>query len=245
MRLLAGTSGFSYAEWKGPFYPDDLPASGMLAFYASRLPAVEINNTFYRMPKRETLAAWAEAVPAGFGFVLKASRRITHFKKLRDTAGDVEYLLGAAAALGEHLGPILFQLPPFLKRDLDLLRDFLAALPPGTRAALETRHDSWDEEPVHDLLRDHGVAFVANDGRGEGEEGDPSPPEPHLLATAPFAYLRLRRPEYDDAALTRWAERLAAGGWQEAWVFFKHEDAGAGPRLAQRFLELATEPLAP
>ncbi|HVS01722.1 MAG TPA: DUF72 domain-containing protein, partial [Thermoanaerobaculia bacterium] len=145
MRVLAGTSGFSYDEWRGPFYPQELPGDGMLAYYAGQLPAVEINNTFYRMPSRKVLAGWAEAVPEAFRFALKASRKITHFKKLREVGDDVAYLVEVSATLGARRGPLLFQLPPWLKKDLPLLRDFLDALPAGVAAALEVRSDSWHD----------------------------------------------------------------------------------------------------
>jgi uncharacterized protein YecE (DUF72 family) len=225
-----GTSGFSYKEWKGSFYPEDLPAKQMLGYYAERLSAVEINNTFYRMPKRELLAGWSEQVPESFTFVLKAPRRITHTKKLRDAGDDVAYLCDAAAELGPRLGPILFQLPPYLKRDVSLLDDFLAEIPDGVRAALEFRSSSWLEDEVYETLRRHGAALVAAD---TGEESNAP-----LVATAPFGYARLRRVEYDAGSLRAWAERLRAEEWEDTYVFFKHEDAATGPRLAAEFAEL-------
>src|SRR6266542_1192270 len=148
MRVLAGTSGYSYKEWKGSFYPEDLPASEMLRYYAARLPAVEINNTFYRMPKASLLSGWAEQVPDGFRFVLKASQRITHQKRLREAGEEGGYFFRVATTLGERLGPVLFQLPPNLKRDLPRLADFLALLPPASRSAFEFRHESWFDEEV-------------------------------------------------------------------------------------------------
>jgi uncharacterized protein YecE (DUF72 family) len=231
LQLFAGTSGFAYREWIGPFYPEGLPAAQMLRFYAGRLPAVEINNTFYRMPNPALLESWAAQVPEGFRFVLKASQRITHRKRLRDVGEETAYLLRTAAALGRKLGPILFQLPPNLGLDLERLDRFLELLPPGTRAALEFRHPAWRDPAVHERLRARDVALVtvdAEDGPGECEP-----------ATAGFGYLRLRRPGYAREELADWVNRIATAGFGEVFVFFKHEDAGAGPRLAEEFLALA------
>jgi uncharacterized protein YecE (DUF72 family) len=227
MTIRAGTSGFSYKEWKGSFYPEDLPAARMLEFYASRLPAVEINNTFYRMPKSSMLAAWNEAVPDDFRFFLKASRRITHFKRLKDTGEEVAYLVSQAGALGPKLGGILYQLPPNMKKDLDRLETFLAELPTAPRAAFEFRHASWFEEEVFAALRDENCALCV---------ADPAPLEEALpVATADWGYLRLRREAYSPSELAGWREWIEAQGWSEAFVFFKHEDEGTGPRLAARF----------
>jgi len=227
-----GTSGFSYDEWVGSFYPDDLPSKERLAFYASKLPAVEINNTFYRMPKAAMLEGWAAQVPGRFRFVLKASQKITHFKRLKPEAADeTEYLLRTAAVLGERLGPILFQLPPHLKLDLPRLDGFLATLPEGTRAAFEFRHESWASGEVTARLHDRNLARCVADVDDA--------PEPDVAAGADWGYLRLRRVAYDDDALARWRDRAVAAGWKDAYVFFKHEDEATGPRLAGRFLELA------
>jgi uncharacterized protein YecE (DUF72 family) len=233
MQLHAGTSGFSYDAWLGSFYPPDLPGSEMLRFYGQRLATVEINNTFYRMPKASVLEGWSAQVPAGFVFALKASRRITHIKKLREVADDVAYLYRVAAALADRAGPVLFQLPPYLRKDLPLLRDFLALLPPGHRAALEFRHRSWLDDEVYEALRAADASLCVADA---GEECDAP-----LLATASFGYLRLRRQDYDEAALTRWAERVRVQPWQSAFVYFKHEDAGIGPALAERFQALFSD----
>ena len=228
MRVLAGTSGFSYKEWKGSFYPEDLPADRMLAYYSERLPAVEINNTFYRMPKAALLESWAAEVAPEFRFVLKASQRITHFKRLKEAGSEVEYFFGVAATLGERLGPVLVQLPPNLKKDFPRLEAFLATLPAGARAAFEFRHASWFEEDVFEALRGKGAALCV------AEDEELATP---LVATAPWGYLRLRRQDYDGAAVAAWADRVRAQSWSEAYVFFKHEDAGSGPRLAAEFLE--------
>ena len=228
--LRSGTSGFSYAAWKGPFYPEGLPARRRLEYYASKLPAVEINNTFYRMPNPDMLRGWAQQVPADFRFVLKAPRRITHRERLRDSADSVGYFVECATVLGERLGALFFQLPPSLRCDLDLLASFLESVPEGPRLAFEFRHASWRAAEVDALLRERGVARVVVD-TGDGD-GDP------LITTAPFTMVRLRAPHYSDAALRVWIEALRAAHVGEAFVFFKHEDEGVAPRLAGRALEL-------
>jgi len=227
VRVLTGTSGYSYKEWKGTFYPEDLPATGMLAHYAGRLSAVEINNTFYRMPKREVVRGWAEQVPDGFLFVLKATNRITHKKRLKDAGDELAYVTSTARELGDKLGPMLFQLPPFLRKDVPRLRAFLASLPPGWAAAFEFRHASWVDDEVHDALREAGCALVVSDADGAEE--------PPVVATASFGYLRLRRERYAPEALDAWAERIRAQPWEQAFVFFKHEEDGAGPAAAMDF----------
>jgi len=231
MRLSVGTSGFSYVEWRGPFYPEDLPASGRLAWYAGRLSAVEINNTFYRLPKRGVLETWASQVPETFRFAVKASRRITHHKRLADAGDETRYLLEVTQALGPRLGAILFQLPPNLKLDLERLERFLELLPAATRAAFEFRHPSWRDPAVLERLHERCHAWVVND--------DAAGVAPDLLVTAPWAYLRLRREAYSREELAAWAARVCARDLEEAFVFFKHEDAGAAPRLAAEFSELA------
>ena len=230
MRLWPGTSGFSYKEWKGSFYPEDLPDAGMLAYYAGRFPAVEINNTFYRMPTRKLLAGWADQVPPGFRFVLKASRKITHQKKLAGTDDEIGYLAETSRALGERLGPTLVQLPPYLKKDVPLLRAFLASLPADFPVAVEFRSSSWFEDDVYAALSDAGAALVVSD-TGKGD--------PPVVRTAPFGYARLRRVQYDEADLEEWARRLTEPGWDDLFAFFKHEDEATGPRLAARFREVA------
>jgi uncharacterized protein YecE (DUF72 family) len=228
MRVLAGTSGFGYDGWTGTFYPEDLPANGRLRYYGTKLPAVEINNTFYRMPKPELLAGWAAQVPEAFRFALKASQRITHIKRLKDASEEVRFLAGAARYLGGRLGPILFGLPPNLKKDLPRLDAFLALLPSDLKAAFEFRNPTWLDEEVFALLRSAGAALcVADDDKGTTP----------LVATAKWGYLRLRREDYTEADLDAWAARLAEPSWTEAYVFFKHEDEGTAPELARRFGE--------
>jgi len=230
MNLYVGTSGYSYKEWKGTFYPDDLPDKQMLHFYGERFRSVEINNTFYRMPKASVLEAWATQVPADFKFVLKASQQITHKQRLKDAGDSVSYLLEVAGALKERLGPLLFQLPPFLRKDAPRLREFLALLPPGRRAAFEFRHQSWFDDEVLGLLCDYRAALCIAEA-----ENDLEIP---FAATADWGYLRLRRPDYGDAELKRWGEHVRQQDWKDAFVFFKHEEEGKGPQMAKRFLEL-------
>ena len=231
MTLYVGTSGYAYKEWKGVFYPQDLPEKEMLRYYASQFRTVEINNTFYRMPKTAVVASWAAEVGPDFRFVVKASQRITHFQRLKDAGDTVGYLLRATDALGDRLGALLFQLPPNLKKDVARLRDFLALLPPDRRAAFEFRHPSWFDDEVYGLLRERQAALCIAEADDELETP--------CVGTADWGYLRLRLPEYDDTALLAWADRLRELGWRDAFVFFKHEDAGRGPQLARRFLELA------
>jgi uncharacterized protein YecE (DUF72 family) len=228
MRVFTGTSGFSYDGWTGAFYPEDLPANERLAFYATKLPAVEINSTFYRMPKPELLAGWAAQVPKTFRFALKAPQRITHIKRLKDAAEEVRFLTGSSRQLGERRGPILFGLPPNLKKDLPRLDTFLALLPSDLEAAFEFRNATWLDDDVFALLRAAGAALcVADDEKGTTP----------LVTTAKWGYLRLRREDYADADLDAWAERLAAQEWDSAYVFFKHEDEARAPELARMFAE--------
>src|SRR5881396_1262602 len=208
MNLYVGTSGYSYKEWKGTFYPEDLPDKQMLRFYGERFRSVEINNTFYRMPKASVLEAWAAEVPTDFKFVLKASQRITHQQRLKDSGDSVSYLLEVAGALKERLGPLLFQLPPFLKKDAPRLREFLALLRADRRAAFEFRDQSWFDDEVFGLLRDHQAALCI----AEAEDDLKVP----FVSTADWGYLRLRRPDYGDADLKERIERVRKQGWKDA-----------------------------
>jgi len=228
VKLRVGTSGYSYKEWVGSFYPPKFPANRMLRFYGERFRTVEINNTFYRMPQASVLERWAGEVPAEFQFVIKAPKRITHDRRLRQVESETDHLLRVSATLGDKLGPLLFQLPPFFRADVSALRDFVALLGP-TRTAFEFRHDSWHDDGVREVLRSHGMALCLADT----EDAEPEP-----VATAPWGYLRLRRPDYGDRELAAWADRIRSQPWEEAFVFFKHEDEGKGPALAARFLEL-------
>jgi uncharacterized protein YecE (DUF72 family) len=231
MNLFVGTSGYSYKEWKGSFYPEDLPDKQMLRYYGERFRTVEINNTFYRMPSESVLKNWAKEVSAGFAFVLKAPQRITHKQRLKESADSVAYLFKVSAALEDRLGPVLFQLPPFLHKDLARLGDFLKILPAGRRVAFEFRHASWFDDEVYDALRGHGAAMCIAEA-----EGDLEVP---FVATAPWGYIRLRRPDYGDRELRSWSKRIREQSWQDTFVFFKHEDEGVGPKLAARFVELS------
>jgi uncharacterized protein YecE (DUF72 family) len=230
MDLHVGTSGYSYKEWKGPFYPKDLPAKQMLHFYGEHFRTVEINNTFYRMAEASVLQAWAGEVPADFKFVLKAPQVITHFKRLKDVSDSVTQLLEVAETLKKRLGPMLFQLPPNFKKDVPRLREFLGLLPSRHRAAFEFRHQSWFDEEVFGLLRCHGAALCIAD-----EKDDLKVP---FVATVDWGYLRLRRLDYSDKELKTWVKRVQEQEWRDAFVFFKHEDEGKGPQFAKRFLEL-------
>jgi uncharacterized protein YecE (DUF72 family) len=229
MQLLAGTSGYSYKEWLGPFYPEKLPATAMLRYYAEHFPTVEINNTFYRMPSESILARWAEEVPENFAFTLKAPRRITHEKRLREAASDVTEFLRRAVALGNKLGVLLFQLPPFLKKDVPRLQDFLGTLPSDSRVAVEFRNASWHDDEVYEALRARGAMLCVTDT----DEGDTP-----LVATSDCGYVRLRRTHYDDAGLRAWVERIAAQRLARTYVYFMHEDEALGTRFAQRLNEL-------
>ena len=232
MRVIVGTSGYSYQEWKGSFYPETLPAPKMLPFYASHFGAVEINNTFYRMPAAKTLEKWAEDVPEGFTFAIKAPQRITHQKKLAGAADDVGHLFDVAAVLGAKLGPVLFQLPPWLRKDAERLREFTGLLR-GRMVAFEFRHVSWFDEEVFGILRGAGAALCAADTDEVPDSGTLIHP------TADWGYLRLRRSEYSARSLAAWRERIANQGWDRAYVFFKHEDEAKGPRFARDFLAAA------
>lgn len=228
MQLYCGTSGFSFKEWKGPFYPGKLPANKMLSFYSSRLPTVEINNTFYRMPKADVLAGWAAQVPESFRFAIKAPRRITHFRQLADCGEEAGYLFRTLEALGPSLGVVLFQLPPHSRVDVEKLGAFLELVPQDVSVAFEFRHPSWHDESVFATLARSGAAWVTADTQG----GEP----PELPQTGPLAYLRLRAESYSDDELRSWKARCM--GFERAFVFFKHEDEAAGPAFAERMLDL-------
>jgi uncharacterized protein YecE (DUF72 family) len=231
VRVLVGTSGYNYPEWKGPFYPPKLAATKMLPYYAARLPTVEINYTFYRMPNAKTVAAWSAATPEGFTFVLKAPRRITHELRLQYVDKPLAYFCETAQGLGPKLGPLLFQLPPNFKKAPERLRALLPLVPRGLRCAFEFRHPSWFAEDVFEVLRAGNAALCIAD---TDEATTP------LVRTADFGYFRLRDEGYTKPALATWAQtvRDLGSAWQDAFVFFKHEAAGIGPKFAQQFTEL-------
>jgi uncharacterized protein YecE (DUF72 family) len=227
VRILTGTSGYSYKQWKGRFYPEKIKEAEMLGFYAGRFPTVEINNTFYRMPSPEILRKWADQTPEGFTFVLKAPQRITHQKRLGDVGADVAYFLDAAGTLGPKRGPVLFQLPPYMRKDVGRLQSLLDRLPGSPPAALEFRHASWFDDEVREVLRGKGAALCLADTDEE--------PLKDVAITAGWGYLRLRRTAYTEADLDAWAQRVRAQPWDRAFVFFKHEDEARGPQFAATF----------
>jgi uncharacterized protein YecE (DUF72 family) len=231
MKLHVGTSGYSYKEWKGNFYPEDLPAKEMLSYYSRRLPAVEINNTFYRLPQPSMIENWNAQVPAQFRFSIKATQRITHIKRLNNVADETKYLLETAALLEERLGVVLFQLPPNMKKDAGRLKTFLELLPADTRTAFEFRHETWFDEETFGLLREQDCALVVSDTDEK--------PLTEIISTASWGYLRLRRTAYEERDLTEWLKRVRDQKWKDAFVFFKHEDEGVGPKLAAQFIEMS------
>jgi len=229
MRLKVGTSGYNFPEWKGSFYPPKLPSAKWLEFYAQQLGTVEINYTFYRMPSAKTIAGWDAATPAEFTFVLKAPQRITHFARLKNIDEPLRFFLETVRKLHAKLGPVLFQLPPNFKKDIERLGDLLTQLPPDVRAACEFRHTSWWSDDVYDLLRSTNTALCVAD-TAEGTTP--------LEATADFGYVRLRDEGYAPEALADWRQKVLDLGkaWTDAYVFFKHEEKGQGPKLAAQFL---------
>ncbi len=233
MRVYIGTSGYNYPEWRGTFYPEKLPTKQMFGYYSERFRSVEINYTFYRMPTTKTTEAWRAQAPEGFTYALKASRRITHDKRLKDCADSVQLFCDAARTMGPALGPVLFQLPPNFKADVPRLQQFLAGLPADIRPAFEFRHDSWSTPEVFDVLEKGGAALCIADS------GDRTTPP---LATARHGYFRLRDEGYGPDDLARWADAVAerSADWDDVFVFFKHEEEGKGPEFAGAFRDLAT-----
>ncbi|MEO7743873.1 MAG: DUF72 domain-containing protein [Usitatibacter sp.] len=231
MKIRAGASGYSFKEWCGPFYPEKTKPEAMLPWYSERLPTVEINNTFYRMPRREVLENWAATTPEAFRFAIKATRRITHMSRIKaeSSAEPLAFLYDVLGGLGTKRGPVLFQLPPNMKKDLPRLEAFLALLPADHRAALEFRNDSWFEDDVYAALNKAGVALVLS----EREDATPPP----MVETAPWGYLRLRLENYSEDDLRRWAERLAATGWGDIFVYFMHEPTA--PEYARTLMRVA------
>jgi uncharacterized protein YecE (DUF72 family) len=231
MDLYVGTSSYSEKAWKGKFYPKDLPATQMLHYYAERFRAVEINSTFFAMPKASVLEKWTEQVPPGFRFAIKAPKSITHIQWLQDKDKLLSTLLEVLGTLNERLGPLLVQLPPTAKKDVTRLRAFLALLPRQQRVTFEFRHPSWFDDEIFGLLREHRVALCVADADDELEVP--------FVGTTDWGYLRLRRSDYTDATLKAWLKRIRDQAWHDVFVFFKHEETASGPRLAQRLTELA------
>jgi uncharacterized protein YecE (DUF72 family) len=229
---MAGASGYSFKEWKGNFYPEKIKPEDMLTFYAERLPTVEINNTFYRMPKVTVLESWAGSTPEGFRFAIKASRRITHMARIKaeSAAEPLAFLYRNLASLGAKRGAVLFQLPPNLKKDLPRLTEFLSLLPDSHSAAFEFRNDSWFADDVYDALKGAGAALCLS------ERQDNAPPP--LVETAPWGYVRLRLETYSDDDLQQWARRLEATSWREIYAYFMHEPTA--PTYAQTLMRFGS-----
>ena len=225
-----GTSGYNYPEWKGSFYPADLPAKKMLPYYAARFPTVEINYTFYRMPTEKLVAGWAAQTPSPYRLTLKAPRRITHDNRLRDVSEHVKFFCDVAATLGEKLGTLLFQLPPFLKKDLAVFDAFLVQLPAGVRAAFEFRHTSWFDDEVFDRLTARNLAVCIADS-----EKLSTP----VRVTADYAYFRLRDEGYQADDIKQWADTVAreTSLCRDVFVYFKHEESGKGPEFARLLMD--------
>jgi uncharacterized protein YecE (DUF72 family) len=230
MIALVGTSGFQYPAWRGTFYPEKFPPAKMLSFYAERFLTTEINYTFYRIPNGKTMGAWDSATPEHFRFGLKAPQKVTHIAKLRNCEELMGIFQRVVLGLGSKLGPVLFQLPPNFKKDALLLKDFLESLSSGIRVAFEFRHLSWLDDEIFSHLRDHKAALCI------AETSDLAIP---ALATTDFGYLRLRREDYQQEDIVRWAKFLQAQekDWSHAFVFFKHEESGTGPRLANQLMK--------
>ena len=230
MQLFAGTSGYSYKEWKGKFYPDKLAANQMLHFYAGSMPAVEINNTFYRMPKKEMLETWRYQVPDNFRFSIKASQRISHKKRLKDAEEEVGFLFNLLKVLGECLGVVLFQMPPYVRKDKDTLGQFLSLLPETTPCAFEFRHESWFDQDIFDTLSAYNKTLcIADETNAKFDQ---------VVRTADVGYVRLRRVQYSESDLTHWGTSLLTQNWSQCFVFFKHEDECGGPELAKTFTDV-------
>lgn len=227
--IWIGTSGFQYPEWKGKFYPRELPVAKMLGFYAERFPTTEINYTFRRIPSADAIANWASGTPAGFRFSFKAPQRITHQARLVDCAETLNRFVEAIAPMKRRLGVILFQLPPNFKKDAARLEAFMETLPRKMKYAFEFRHESWFDDETFELLGKRGSALCI----AESEELATPP-----VATAAFGYLRLRREDYRPAQLRKWAKFVEAQKWREAFVYFKHEERAVGPEFAAQFVKL-------
>ena len=235
MNIWVGTSGFQYAEWKGTFYPEDLAAAKMLPYYAERLSSTEINYTFRRIPSAKTIQGWWDTTPEGFKFSLKAPQKVTHFAKLRNCGDTLRYFYQVISDLEAKLGVVLFQLPPAFKKDAVLLGEFLKESPPGMRAAFEFRHPSWFDDEIFGLLKASNIALCV------AESENLATP---MQATADYGYLRLRREDYQAADVARWAEAIKAqnSAWSDAFIYFKHEESGIGPKLAMQLRELLITP---
>ncbi len=229
--LYVGTSGYSYKEWKGSFYPGKISAKEMLSFYASRLGAVELNSTFYRLPQRSMVESWKAQVPEDFRFSVKASQRITHLKRLKDAAAETQFMLKTVSALGDRLGAVIFRFPEDMEKDIKRLEVFLKDLPAKTPAVFDFRHQTWFDDEVRALLRSQNRVLCVSD--------TDELPSDHIDRTADWGYVRLRRSNYSEAELAEWINRVRAQNWKRTFVFFRHEDEGTGPKFAARFVALS------
>ena len=234
MKIYVGTSGFSYRAWKGKFYPARISPKEMLRFYAGRLPAVEINHTFYRLPKEEVLNSWAAQVPGSFVFALKAPQVITHLKRLKNVDQEIDYFFKTLSVLDQKLGPVLFQFPKSFRADRPRLEDFLALIPAHISCTFDFRNPSWLQADILDLLRGKGFNLCLEDTDEKAID--------EIISTADWGYLRLRRSDYTAADLAQWHKRILAQAWRKVFVFFKHEQTGQGPAMALRFRDLTYSP---
>jgi len=230
MEFYVGTSGYAYREWKGKFYPEKIPAGKMLGFYSARLNAVEVNNTFYRMPKESVVLSWSKEVPEPFVFAIKAPQVITHLKRLRGVLEETDYFFRTISILDQKLGPILFQFPKSFRANRPALQDFLGLIPRGRQCAFEFRDPSWLDDEILSLLHENGASLCIADA----DEN----PATEIARTAQWGYLRLRRSDYTDADLSKWLERIVSQKWEKTFIFFKHEEEAKGPEMAMRFREL-------
>jgi uncharacterized protein YecE (DUF72 family) len=232
MTLYVGTSGYSYKEWKGSFYPQTIVAKDMLSYYSARFNAVELNNTFYRRPQPSMIENWKNQVPANFRFTVKASQGITHFRRLKNAGEATRDMLNTVSAFEKRLGAVIFRLPEEMQKDLKRLETFLKELPAGTPAVFDFRHPTWFDDEVVALLRSQNQVFCVSDIE--------ELPASHTYKTADWGYVRLRRTRYTEAELVEWIKRIKTQRWKDTYVFFRHENEGTGPKLAAQFEDLAT-----
>lgn len=231
MKIYTGTSGYSYKEWKGNFYPEKISADKMLPYYSTKLTAVEINNTYYRMPKMSVIETWAGEVPSNFLFAVKAPQIITHIKRLKNVSEETRYFLTLVAGLDKKLGTVLFQFPASFKQDIPLLENFLKHIPAKIICTFDFRSATWFNEETYKLLGEREFSLCL-------EDTDENPVI-DITSTAPWGYLRLRRTDYTDADLSGWSKRILSQKWKKVFVFFKHEgDEAKGPLLAINFRSL-------
>jgi uncharacterized protein YecE (DUF72 family) len=228
--IYVGTSGYSYKEWKGSFYPEQIPPKDMLSYYASHFQAVELNNTFYRIPQPSMVESWKTQVPDNFRFSVKASQRITHLKRLKGAAAETQLMLKTVAGLEDRLGAVIFRFPEDMEKDLKRLETFLKDLPPDTPAVFDFRHATWFDDDVVALLRRENRVLCVSDIEDMPDD---------VVKTADWGYVRLRRVKYTDTELAEWVDRIRVQEWKNTFVFFKHEDEGTGPKLAARFIALS------